>query len=255
MPAGPKRKRSEPDAHPAMPSWRLRSSGEHFTDFSLPVKWRIFRRLQKAFSKQSLLPLFTASDVCSSPAADAYFTHHLRAWQALRVKKFHAGVITLSWVRSLQHPPHTSRLYCAISTALFQTSTPYLIGAASRPVLSLAATPPEAAPVVTKPPLLRLFLAAPCLMHLACCTLLDAPSLLRQLSLLRQPWPWPSPAPRLAPSCYPQPSSRTRLWTGRRQAGGKTKDARQWRASRKRWSHRRISRAASLWRNASCRPG
>ncbi|MCJ8287648.1 hypothetical protein, partial [Halomonas sp.] len=40
--------------HPAMPSWRLRSSGEHFTDFSLPVKWRIFRRLEKAFSKQSL---------------------------------------------------------------------------------------------------------------------------------------------------------------------------------------------------------
>ncbi|MCJ8285343.1 hypothetical protein, partial [Halomonas sp.] len=80
----------------AMPSWRLRSSGEHFTDFSLPVKWGISRRLEKAFSKQSLLPPLTACDVCSSPAADAYFTDRGRPWQALRVKKFHAGVITSS---------------------------------------------------------------------------------------------------------------------------------------------------------------
>ncbi|MGK0547885.1 hypothetical protein ACSEE7_20555, partial [Halomonas cupida] len=40
-------------------------------------------KLKKAFSNQLLLPLFTACDVCSSPAADAYFTDLLPAWQGI----------------------------------------------------------------------------------------------------------------------------------------------------------------------------
>ncbi|MBY6030089.1 hypothetical protein KUV41_12055, partial [Halomonas sp. DP8Y7-1] len=45
-----------------------------------------FEKLQKAFSNQLLLPLFTACDVCSSPAADAYFTDLLPAWQGIFLK-------------------------------------------------------------------------------------------------------------------------------------------------------------------------
>ncbi|WP_192035908.1 hypothetical protein [Halomonas sp. YLGW01] len=64
---------------------------EHSTVSGVFVNPDIAERFEKPKQKQVLPTLFTASDVCSSAAADAYFTDYRGAVQPLSFKKMKKG--------------------------------------------------------------------------------------------------------------------------------------------------------------------